>query len=432
MLTNYKIKYKFFIILIDSMIQRSEMQELVSSYDSNNLKVAVLCSHSALETAAAAKSAGFKTIGITTKGRDKTYAVYNRKLFDKLLYVDEFKDSATKIDDKIQNEIRESNGILIPNRSLSSYCGYDYLENELEIPTFGGRYAQRMENRSAKNNQYDVLKRAGIEFPKRFKAPEEIDRLAVVKIQQKDNKLERAFFYPSTSQEFYQMADERIKKGIIDENDLKTSVIEEYLVGPKINANFHSYALHESLPKYFPTKIDLVGFGIRRQTNSSGLVEIPASEQEKVEGKIKITNQEISHQGATVRESFHESFYNLGENFVKAVNELYPNEMIGSFGLQGAMVADQATLKPKFVVFDVSPRIPGDPAIGPSSPLMRNLTIKYEELQRHLRRSTLMPWIFSFGSKNRYKAKQIEDPLDLTMLEIASAAKYNRLGEIVT
>lgn len=402
------------------MIQRNEMQELVSSYDPNNLTLAVLCSHSALETAAAAKSAGFKTIGITTKDRDKTYSMYNRSLFDELFYVKEFKNGATKIEDEIQKEIIKSNGILIPNRSLSAYCGYDYLENELGIPIFGGRYAQRMEDRSAKNNQYDVLKRAGIEIPPRFKTPEEIDKLAVVKIQQKGNKLERAFFYPSTPQEFYQMADERIKKGMIDENDLKTSVIEEYLLGPKINANFHSYALHESLPQDFPTKIDLVGFGVRRQTNSSGLVEIPASEQEKVEGKIKITNEEISHQGVTVRESYHESFYTLGENFVKAVNELYPNEMIGSLGLQGAMVTDQTTLRPKFVVFDVSPRIPGDPAIGPSSPLMRNLSIKYEELQKLLRRDT------------KYKGRNIEDPLDLTMLEIATAGKENRLGEIVT
>jgi len=402
------------------MIERKEIQEMVSYYDPKNLTVTVLCSHSALETAAAAKQAGFRTIGITTKGRDKTYAVYNRKLFDNLLYVNEFKNGATKIDDDIQEEIIADSGTFVLNRSLSAYCGFDYLENELRTPFLGGRHIQRLEDRNAKNNQYDVLKKAGIEFPKRFKTSEEIDRLSVVKIQQKGNPLERAFFYPSNPKEYELMAQERVEKGIIDPKELEKAVIEEYLVGPKVNANYHSFALHEKLPQQFPTKVDLVGFGTRRQANSSGLVEIPASEQEKVAGKIIITNEEISHQGVTVRESFHESFYDIGERFVEAVNSFYPGEMIGMFGLQGVMVTDQKTLKPKFVVYDASPRIPGDPAIGPSSPLMRNLSIKYEELQKLLRRST------------KYRGRRIEDPLDLTMLEIATAGKENILEEIVT
>ncbi len=150
------------------------------------------------------------------------------------------------------------------------------------------------------------------------------------------------------------------------------------------------------------------------------MTEIPASEQEKIAGKVKITNEEISHDGVTMKESSHENFYDIGERFVEAVNSFYPGEMIGMFGLQGVMVADQVTLKPKFVVYDASLRIPGDPAIGPTSPLMRNLTIKYEELQKLLRRST------------KYKGRRIEDPLDLTMLEIALASKENRLEEIVT
>lgn len=402
------------------MIERKEMQETVSYYDPNNLAVAVLCSHSALETAAAAKQVGFRTIGITTKGRDKTYAVYNRKLFDNLLYVKEFKNGATKIDGSIQEEIITNSGILVLNRSLSAYCGFDYLENELRTPFLGGRHIQKAEDRNAKNNQYDILKRAGIEFPKRFEKPEDIDRLAVVKVQQKDNPLERAFIYPSSPEEFHSMTSDYIQRGVIDEKGLKDAIIEEFLVGPKVNANYHSFALHESFPQYFPTKIDLVGFGKRRQVNLSGLTEIPASEQEKIAGKVKITNEEISHDGLTMRESTHESFYDIGERFVEAVNSFYPGEMIGMFGLQGVMVTDQKTLKPKFVVYDASLRIPGDPAIGPTSPLMRNLSIKYAELQSKLRENT------------SYRGRNIEDPLDLTMLEIAVAAKENRLGEIVT
>lgn len=401
-------------------IKRSNMQDLVSKYDTRNISIAVLCSHSALETAAAAKIAGFYTIGISTKGREKTYVKYNKKLYDEIEYIKEFKNNVTVIDEEIQKRIVEKNGILIPNRSLSAYCGYDFLEEKLLIPMYGGRNVQRTEDRNEKISQYDILTKAGIPFPRRFTTPEDIDALAMVKVQQKRNPLERAFFTVSSSEEYYKKADERIKKGIIDDEGLKKSIIEEFLIGPPVNANYHSFGLHETSIESFPTKIDLVGFGTRRQVNSSGFLQLTAEEQEMVRGKIKITNEEISHQGVTVRESFHEHFYDLGEGYVKAVNSFYPNEMIGMFGLQGAMVTDQNTLRPKFVSFDTSPRIPGDPAIGPTSPLMRNLSIKYKELQEGLRKST------------NYKGDRIEDPLDLTMLEIAFAAKEKRLEEIVT
>jgi 5-formaminoimidazole-4-carboxamide-1-(beta)-D-ribofuranosyl 5'-monophosphate synthetase len=77
------------------------------------------------------------------------------------------------------------------------------------------------------------------------------------------------------------------------------------------------------------------------------------------------------------------------------------------FGLQGAVAYSPHDPKAlEFVVFDLSPRIPGDPAIGPTSPEMRNLSLKYK--------------------------KRIEDPLDLTIMEIQRATSLNRLQEVVT
>jgi 5-formaminoimidazole-4-carboxamide-1-(beta)-D-ribofuranosyl 5'-monophosphate synthetase len=50
--------------------------------------------------------------------------------------------------------------------------------------------------------------------------------------------------------------------------------------------------------------------------------------------------------------------------------------------------------------------VPGDPGIGPTSPEMRNLSLRY--------------------------GIEIEDPLDLTMMEIKKALTEDRLSEIVT
>jgi 5-formaminoimidazole-4-carboxamide-1-(beta)-D-ribofuranosyl 5'-monophosphate synthetase len=90
--------------------------------------------------------------------------------------------------------------------------------------------------------------------------------------------------------------------------------------------------------------------------------------------------------------------------------------MIGPFGLQGAVAyAPDDPRKLEFVVFDVSPRIPGDPAIGPSSPEMRNLSIKFHDLLT-----------------SKFGGRQINDPLDLVVIDILEAASQGRLSEVVT
>jgi len=90
--------------------------------------------------------------------------------------------------------------------------------------------------------------------------------------------------------------------------------------------------------------------------------------------------------------------------------------MIGPFGLQGAITySPEDPGKLEFVVFDVSPRIPGDPAIGPTSPEMRNLSLKFHKLL-----------------ETHYHGLQISDPLDLAVLDILEAAYRDRLSEAVT
>ena len=90
--------------------------------------------------------------------------------------------------------------------------------------------------------------------------------------------------------------------------------------------------------------------------------------------------------------------------------------MSGPFGLQGAIAyAPDDARKLEFVVFDVSPRIPGDPAIGPTSPEMRNLSLKFHDLL-----------------KSEYDGRQINDPLDLVIIDILEAARLGRLSEVVT
>jgi hypothetical protein len=56
--------------------------------------------------------------------------------------------------------------------------------------------------------------------------------------------------------------------------------------------------------------------------------------------------------------------------------------------------------------------------MGPTSPEMRSLTVKHLHILKDLRAP--------------YASRRIESPLDLSMMEIEIAARFNRLEEIVT
>lgn len=359
------------------------------------ITVGIFGSHSAKEIGMAAKAWGFKTVVVVQKGRDLLYTKYNRHLYDEFIVLNSFKQI---LNDEVQQKLLEMNTIFIPNRSFAVYVGYDGIEKKFEVPIYGNRYLLRAEERNAERNQYYLLEKAGVRIPKVFKSPEEIDRLVVVKVQQAKNPLERAFFYAVSPRDYYRQAEELIRAGIISDDGLKKARIEEYVLGARFNANFHCYALKDVFGDF-----DFVGFSDRRQVNLQGFLNLPAKDQLKID--VPVRNEEIGHFGVTMRESKQEIVYESAERLIRVCEKEYPPGIIGMFGLQGA-VAYSPEDELEFVVFDVAFRVPGDPAIGPTSPEMRNLSLKHKV--------------------------KIEDPLDLTMMEIKKALELGRLQEIVT
>lgn len=378
-------------------LSRERIQEVISSYDRDHISIGIFGSHSALELGMSARAMGAQTVVIVQKGRDAIYRMDHAHLYDHVILVDNFQDMLRP---SVQDELQSLNTIFVPNRSFSVYVGYEGIENSLRLPLYGNRFMLRCEDRHDEKGQYYLLKKAGIRVPQEFTTPNEIDRLAIVKVQRADNPLERAFFYPSSPDDYFTQAQQYLKKGLITEQGLAQARIEEYVLGARFNANFHHYAL----PDVFGS-LDFVGLSDRRQINLQGFLNLPAREQLQI--KVPITNEEIGHYGLTIRESKQPLLWSAASKFAKVAATEYPPGIIGMFGLQGAVAyspRDSKTLE--FVVFDLSPRIPGDPAIGPTSPEMRNLSLKHK--------------------------KRIDDPLDLTIMEIQRAASLNRLQEVVT
>lgn len=363
---------------------KNKIREIIRSYNPKKVRIGVLGSHSALEIASGAKQEGFETVVVCQKGREKTYTKYYGNLFDCIMLLDKFSDITNE--EKVK-QLQDLNTVFVPNRSFSVYARYENIEKKFAVPMIGNRYMLKTEERNAPKNQLWLLQKAGINLPKSFNSPKEIDRLVIVKVPEKERAIERAFFYASTPEEYEKNAAERISKGVITREALKEAIIEEYVIGAKFNANYFWSPL--------TNEIDLLGFDRRIQTDLDGILDLPAKEQ--IELNIPTQNIEIGHMGATMRESQIEKVLEAAERFVETCKQEFPPGIIGLFALQGAVTRDL-----KFYVFDVSPRVPGCPCVEPTSPYMK------------------------------YKYGEEVGPGKRVAMEIKRAAKENRLEEVVT
>lgn len=327
--------------------------EVLKSYDQKNIRIASLGGHSALDVCRGAKQEGFESVVVAQKGREKVYSRYYRTrggkgCVDHVIIVDKFADVAKP---EVQDQLRKLNAVFVHSRYFWVYCDYQQIENDFNIPILGNRILVRKEERDEKDNQYFLLREAGINLPRQFADPKDIDRTVIVKASEADRGYERAFFFASSYADYQTTGAKLVASGAITQKSLENAVIEEFVLGPQINLNYFYSPLTGEL--------ELLGTDIRRQTNIDGLLRLTAPEQIEVLKHQRPKFIENGHQAVTIKESLVEKAYDAGERFVKAVKKHYPPGMIGPFALQGAITAGPP--KEELYVFDVSMRIPGSP-----------------------------------------------------------------------
>jgi 5-formaminoimidazole-4-carboxamide-1-(beta)-D-ribofuranosyl 5'-monophosphate synthetase len=329
----------------------------LSAYDTKSLTLACIGSHSALDVCLGARRERIRNLVVAARGRDQTYSRYyaGRKdgsgCVDETLLVEHFADV---LQPDIQRQLLARNAIFVPNRSFEVYArqrhSYDEIERMFSAPMFGSRSLLRAEERDEPDNQYALLERAGLRFPRRIASPDAIDGLALVKAPRAKVTFERAFFVVSSAEHYRRRAAELVAAGVVSENGLASAVIEEYVLGPTINLNyFWSPMLGE---------LELLGTDTRRQTNIDGVRALLASEQATLPADFSASMEEAGHIAATLTESMLEQAFDMGERFVQAARAARAPGIIGPFALQCVIAAGP----PKsFVVYDVSLRIPGSP-----------------------------------------------------------------------
>ena len=344
----------------------------LDAYDLSRLTLCSIGSHSALDVTSGARAQGLRNLIVTAKGREKTYSRYfvreespvGRGCVDGVLELQEFPEI---LNEDVQRRLFEQNAIFVANRSFEVYLhqqfGYDEIERRMLVPFFGNRHLLRAEERTLPfdpaqgklaqgdkgEDQYALMRAAGIRHPRRFASPDDIDRLVMVKAPHARVSFERAFFLASSPEEYRATADHMMDEGILSAGGLASARIEEYVLGPSVNLNFfYSPILGE---------LELSGTDTRRQTNLEGFRSVPPSAFEAVRG-IAMRLEEVGHIATTVVESMLEPAFEMGERFVRAAREAQPPGVIGPFALQCIVAAGPPK---ELVCYDVSLRVPGSP-----------------------------------------------------------------------
>jgi 5-formaminoimidazole-4-carboxamide-1-(beta)-D-ribofuranosyl 5'-monophosphate synthetase len=338
-------------------IAPSEIHRVLGTYAESPC-VGTVGSHSAIDVADGAVSEGLPSLVLTQSGRDATYAQYFRTLRDahgtrRRGCVDEvwqYPKFADLVAPESQERLRAHSVLLVPNRAFSSYVPLSAIESEFRVPIVGSRLMLRIEERTERENYYTLLESAGIPIPRKIPNPEEIDRLAIVKLPHARRRLERGFFTAATAAEYDRKSKILLENGTIDADDLARARIEEYVLGPVFNFNFFFSPL---VPR--EEGLELLGVDERRESSLDGLVRLPADQQLALPDSARIPEYTVvGHGTLTVRESTLEEVFQIGEKFVDASRARYPPGILGPFCLQTCLDHNGRP-----TVFDVAARIGG-------------------------------------------------------------------------
>lgn len=339
------------------MIERKEITDVLSEYDLCEVTIGVLASHSALDVCDGAVEEGFTTHAVCEKGREKIYTEYfkaQRKNGKLIRGIVDSADVYNKFNEILkagnQQILRDKNTIFIPNRSFTSYCSIDEIEDNFRVPMFGSRNLLRSEERGIEQDYYWLLEKAGLPFPEKIEKPEDIDSLVMVKLPHAVKKLERGFFTAASFDEFKKKSEALLRQGIITREALADARIERYIIGPVFNLDFFYSPIEEEM-----SKIELLGIDWRFETSLDGHVRLPAPQQLTLNERQLVPEYTVcGHNSATLRESLLEDAFGLAEKYVRATQKYYKPGIIGPFCLQTCVDKDL-----NFYVYDVAPRVGG-------------------------------------------------------------------------
>ncbi len=318
------------------MVARESILEILEGYDTDNLAIATVCSHSSLQLFDGARKEGFKTIGICIGAPPKFYDAFPKAKPDEFFEVNTYKEILSKA-----GELAGKNAILIPHGSFVEYLGAANFQ-KLRLPTYGNRRVLEWESDRDKSREW--LESAGIKMPREIKNPEDIDSPMMVKYY--GAKGGNGFFVVKNHKDF-------LKK--INLNERYT--IQEFVLGTRYYLHyFHSpiefggYKVSDNKGGPIRGTLQMLGIDRRVESNADEIFRI-GSPTELAEAGIYPTFVVTGNAPLMVRESLLPEILKMGEDVVEKSYELFGG-MIGPFCLE-TVITDSLEIK----VFEISARI---------------------------------------------------------------------------
>lgn len=299
-----------------------------------------MASHSALDVFDGARDEGLGTVAICKPGRDIIYKALNRLIE---LYID-LRDYKEMLDPELQNRMKELGCVIVPNRSMAVYVGYDGIERSLDVPVFGNRKLLRWEERTGEANYYRLFDESGVRRPRLYPDLDEVDGPVVLKVQEASRQQERAFIYAVDREDLRNKVRAALSSGLISEHGLRSAVAEELVLGAHFNVNYFYSVVHR--------RLEIVSIDRRIQSNVDGLTRLPARVQMGLD--VRHSMIEVGHVPCTIRESVLNECYEVGSKVLEASRKLEPPGLIGPFTVQLFVTPELRT-----VAYDFAPRIGG-------------------------------------------------------------------------
>ena len=306
--------------MIHMNVSRKTINELLSSYDKKKLKIATICSHTALQIFHGARTEGIKTIGICTAERKKVYEAFPLGCPDEFIVVDDLRNFPA-------DELADQNAILVPHGSLVEYTG-DKLSS-LRVPMLGNRESLMWEHDREK--MFKWLTTSGIQVPATIE-PDKIDRPCVVK--HAGAKGGRGYRVVSTPEEFY------------EHFEGMNVTVQEYLIGVRSYPHYFFSPLTKDGYRAGEGRVELIGIDRRFESNID-----EAYRTEKAGLSFTPSFTVVGNELLVLRESLLVDVMEMGKNIVESADKLFGG-IPGPFCLE--TVVDENL---QFFAFEISARI---------------------------------------------------------------------------
>jgi len=260
---------------------------------------------------------------------------------DRFLMVKGFKDV---LKPEIQAQLTKDNAVVIPHGSFVEYVGAEEILERFVVPMFGNRLSLLWETDRRKQREW--LRSSGLRIPREYESPEEIDGKVFVKFQ--GARGGRGFFTAENPEDFNTKLLQRMKRGIVSEEDRARITIQEFVSGVRY------------YPHYFCSRLEKLGIQSTKGEGNLELLSIdkriePIDESYRALPDIPEEFYDYTvtgNQPVIARESLVPQILEMGRSTVDESMTLFPPGLIGAFSLETVYHPDTG-----FTVFEVSARI---------------------------------------------------------------------------